>query len=297
MIAPDIAATLVAMLDDFLEAAGAAQKWRSLESAFGDVHPPIRRAFLTQGDQLLAAANAKAREAAGFLPAGAGLWGPLREASLSQAGWLDAWDEVATATEDLLIEPIQAAAGAGMAAGAEAIARQFEIGTGFDLGNPRAVSYLEQHGAEWVRGINDTTRDQLRTILRDGAAEGASYTEIANRIDAMFKDFGGPASVVDILLEGRQRSRAEVVAITELGNAYEAGNSIVVADLVAGGLEMEKKWLTVGDERVDPDICAANQAQGWIAFEDAFQSGHMQPLGHPICRCTTLYRRRPGPND
>ena len=285
MIAPDIAAFLVETLDRFLEAAANVAKWRALGPGFKDVHPGVRAAFLEQGDRLIKTANAAAREGARDLVLGAGLWSPLREASLSQEGWLDAWDEVATETAPLLIEPIQLAASAGMEAGAAAIGRQLEIDTAFDLTNPRAVEYLSEHGAEWVSGINDTTRDRIRTILRDGAAEGASYTEIANRIGEMFREFAGPSSVVDILLEGRARSRAEIVSITELGQAYEAGNLIVVQDLTAAGLEMQKAWKTVNDDRVDQDICAANQAQGWIAVEDAFQSGHMTPLGHPIYRC------------
>ena len=88
------------------------------------------------------------------------------------------------------------------------------------------------------------------------------------------------------------RSRAELISITEAGMAYESGSSIVVRDLQDAGLRMEKSWLTVGDQRVDPH-CAANQAQGWIAFDEAFSDGSMQPLSHPACRCTALYRRAP----
>jgi hypothetical protein len=57
---------------------------------------------------------------------------------------------------------------------------------------------------------------------------------------------------------------------------------------------MEKSWLTVNDDHVDVEDCLTNQEQGWIPIEDTFQSGHMQPLAHPYCRCTALYRRKRG---
>jgi hypothetical protein len=283
---------LIAALDRFLEARQAAVKWRALAAPHKRVHKAVRRVFLLQGEQLLEAANARAQEAARALPVGVGLLGPLREASLSQAGWLAEWDTVAADTADLLVEPVQLAAEAGMAAGAAELARQLEIDTGFDLTNPRAVEYLAEHGAEYVTGINETTRERIRTIIKEGAAEGASYTEIANRIGEIFREFAGPANVVSVLLDNVQRSRAELVAITELGNAYERGTRILIDDLVAGGLEMEKQWWTVHDERVS-DGCQTNQDAGWIPVSDAFPSGHQQPLRFPGCRCTCLYRRRP----
>jgi hypothetical protein len=286
------AADLLPILDRFLEAAKAAAKWRALKTPYKPVHKGVRAAFLEQGRQLLKATNARAQESARVLPVGVGLLGPLREASLSQAGWLEAWDQVAADTVDLLLEPVQLAAGAGMEAGAAELARQLEIDTGFDLTNPRAVEYLEQHGAEHIAGINDTTKARIRTILQEGAAEGASYTEIANRIGEMFREFAGPANVVSVLLDNVKRSRAELVAITELGNAYEAGTRILIDDLVAGGLEMEKQWLTVGDNKVS-DGCRENQDAGWIPVADAFPSGHQQPVRFPGCRCTCLYRRKP----
>lgn len=263
------ASSLLEVLDRFLEAAEHADKWRALKKPFKKSTKDIGKAFDAQGKALLAA-------------------------DLVQGSWLETWDMVAEGkASDLLLEAVQAAAAAGLEAGAGAMAKQFEIDTAFNLKNPRAVAYLKAHGAELITGINETTRSRIQTIIAEGAERGLSYTEIANLIDDMFTDFS-QTNIIDILLDNTAKySRAEIVAITELGMAYEAGNSIVVADLQAGGLKMQKKWLTVGDGNVDKDICAANAAQGWIDVDDAFQSGHMTPLGHPICRCTCLFRRKP----
>ena len=283
---------LVAALHRFLEARQAVVKWRALKPHYRAIVPQIRAAFLAQGAQLVKAAHKAAQESARELVVGTGLWSPMREAALSQSGWLEVWDQVAAETMDLLLEPVQAAAAAGLTEGATALAKQLEIDTGFDLTNPRAVDYLAEHGADLIRGINDTTRERIREIVRQGAEEGASYTEVANRIGAEFKAFAGPSNIIDILLNSVKRSRAELVAITELGNAYEAGNRIVIDDLTAGGLEMEKQWWTVHDDRVS-DGCQENQDAGWIPAADAFPSGHQQPLRFPGCRCTCLYRRKP----
>ena len=78
--------------------------------------------------------------------------------------------------------------------------------------------------------------------------------------------------------------------MTEIGDAYAEGNLIVAQELAAAGIEMEKAWSTVGDDKVS-ELCAGNEAQGWIPLEDAFQSGHQRPLGHPGCRCDLRTRR------
>ncbi len=41
---------------------------------------------------------------------------------------------------------------------------------------------------------------------------------------------------------------------------------------------------------MNPEICAANASQGWIAVDDSFQSGHDVIPGHVNCRCTIRYR-------
>jgi hypothetical protein len=58
---------------------------------------------------------------------------------------------------------------------------------------------------------------------------------------------------------------------------------------------MEKRWLTVGDDRVS-DGCKDNQRAGWIALNDAFPSGDDRPLRFPGCRCVVQYRRKAGVN-
>ena len=57
--------------------------------------------------------------------------------------------------------------------------------------------------------------------------------------------------------------------------------------------EEEKRWVTQGDELVDPKVCAINATDGWISLADDFSSGHRTIPGHPQCRCTVIFRGKP----
>lgn len=157
------------------------------------------------------------------------------------------------------------------------------VDVSFSLENPRAVAYLRDHGAELVAGIEQTTRDEIRTILTQAADEGWSHDKAARAIGQRFTEFrvGRPQEHV--------RSRAHLVAMTELGNAYEHGNLAAAEQAHADGIQMEKSWLTAHDDRVSDD-CRANEEAGWIGIADAFPSGAQRPLQHPGCRCALLTR-------
>ena len=174
----------------------------------------------------------------------------------------------------------------GLILGAGALAAQLGIDfeKAFSLKNPRAVAYLDAHGAELVTKINEETKSQMRTLLTQAVDEGWSYTRTAKAIKEQFEGFAGLKPQKHI------RDRATLVAVTEAGQAYEAGNQIVAKGLADVGIRMEKYWRTSGDERVSQG-CKDNQAAGWIAVEEMFPSGNDRPLRFPGCRCTALYRR------
>ena len=157
------------------------------------------------------------------------------------------------------------------------------LGIRFDLRNPRAVAYLEEHAAALVTRIDETTRDYIRTVIVEGASVGASYNEMAKRLIERYKEFaiGKPQKHID--------SRAHLIAVTEVGEAYSRGNYIVGEGLRDAGLQMEKSWDTVGDDRVSAG-CRENEAAGWIPFDATFPSGHLRPLRFPGCRCALLMR-------
>ena len=153
----------------------------------------------------------------------------------------------------------------------------------FDLSNPRAVEYLDRRGAALVTRVNETTRGYIRTVVRDGVERGESYNQMADRLISRFAEFavGKPQHHID--------SRAHLIAITEVGEAYSEGNLLVGQSIQAAGITMEKSWETTGDGRVS-DGCLENEAAGWIPIDDVFPSGHERPLRFPGCRCVLMQR-------
>jgi hypothetical protein len=197
--------------------------------------------------------------------------------ALREEDWAPLFDEATLETLVVMRTTIERTAGLAVLAGGQVAIAELSIAMSFTLEHPAAVRYLDGHAAALVTGINATTRSELARLLSAAAAEGTSYTAVAREIRATFDGFA--------------KTRATTVAVTEIGDAYEAGNRAIAKTLTDVGLEVEKSWLDVGDRRVDP-VCASNAAEGWIPIDQPFGSGHQAPTAHPSCRCTTEYRRK-----
>lgn len=189
------------------------------------------------------------------------------------------------AGDDQLRVAAERAAGEAWLIGAEDMARRLNIDITFNLDDPAARAYIRRVGADLVTRVDDTTRSRLRGLIDDGTHSGWNYNQIAQSIIGQFGEMamGKPQQHID--------SRAHLIAVTEMGNAFEDGSLGAARQMAAMGLEMEKKWLTVGDNRVS-DGCRDNQAAGWIPVDRQFPSGHDRPLRFPGCRCTALYQQR-----
>ncbi len=266
-------------LDRFLERAQMTRRERVLRPTVATMEKALSRAFRTQGRRLIE--ESRVLESGGRRGAAGTV--ALREA-WTVDDWLRLFDLVSGETVDLFFTPIQAGVAEALLAGASEVIGMVGVDYAFGLANPRAVAYLEAHGYGLISQIDSVTRGNIATIVTNGTAEGWSYNRIAREITSLYSEMaiGKPQRHID--------SRAHLIAVTEAGNGYEEGNLAVVRDLEDAGLRMEKKWLTVGDDRVS-DGCQANQAEGWIPVAQAFQSGHARPLRFPGCRCTTEYRR------
>jgi uncharacterized protein with gpF-like domain len=198
------------------------------------------------------------------------------------AGALDAAYQ-ATLAE--FIGPIEEAAAAAIDAAARHRVAEFGVDYAFDLENPRAVAAIKGRAAAAVTEIDATTREEIARIVTQGMEEGYSYQKVARQIVAKYEEFGVGRPQAHI------RNRAELIAVTEAAEAYETGNRLIIDEMTAVGLEMEKQWSTVGDDRVS-DGCRTNGQTGWIPVDQAFPSGHQHAPRFPGCRCAILYRRR-----
>lgn len=208
---------------------------------------------------------------------------PIAEAA-RWGDWVAKFDKAVAATVELFTGPIDAATTSAVLLGAKAMLGTLKASIGFDLANPRAAAWLaENPAAERVTMITETTRGYIAALVDRAIEDGASYSELARRITDRYEEMaaGKPQLHID--------SRAHLIAVTEVGEAYSAGNLMAGQALEDDGIPMEKAWDTVGDGRVS-DGCDENAAAGWLPLAAAFPSGHQRPLRFPGCRCDLLMR-------
>jgi hypothetical protein len=208
---------------------------------------------------------------------------PIQEAA-RWGDWLAKFEAAVNKTVQFFVGPIEAATTTAILLGARVVLNSIRADIGFDIENPRAVAWLaENPAAERVTMITETTREYIRGVVDRAVEEGANYNEMARRITERYEEMavGKPQLHID--------SRAHLIAVTEVGEAYSAGNLMAGQTLEDAGLPMEKAWDTTGDGRVS-DGCAANAAAGWLPLANAFPSGHQRPLRFPGCRCDLLMR-------
>jgi SPP1 gp7 family putative phage head morphogenesis protein len=219
-----------------------------------------------------------------FLRKFAGYKSEFLQESFTDADVQKLWGMVALQTQEKLIKIVTKATSRAVEKGYNRLAKAvgWGIELSFNLKNPRAVEFLRNNAALKVTAVNDTTRKEIARIVTKGTEEGLSYQKMEREIKSKFAEFSERKPQLHIA------NRAELVAVTETANAYEAGNQVFAKDLQDRGLRVIKAWSTVGDDRVS-DGCEENESAGWIPENDAFPSGDAHPPRFPGCRCTCLY--------
>lgn len=264
---------LIEIFNKFLEATFKTARERKLTSYYREMRKGVAEAFREQGKIVMAEMPSLKKH--------------FGEANVPGGDDIDRILEQAfAATLEILSAPINKGIRDSLEAGGLESVTSFGLELSFNLDHPAATEYLNKHGAEMVSQINETTRSTIKKIVTDGIAQGKSYDNMAEEIQERFETFaeGRPQHHID--------SRAHHVAITETGNAFEHGNNLGAQQLKEMGVQMEKKWVTVGDNKVS-DGCATNEAEGWIDIDANHNSGDQHPLRFPGCRCHEQYRRKP----
>jgi len=132
----------------------------------------------------------------------------------------------------------------------------------------QAIDYARAHSARLVKGLDDVTRDRLKTVIADAINNKRGVEGLARDLRREFDDMS--------------KARARSIAQTETNDALSQASLDRMGDMGVTG----KEWVTAGDESVCP-ICGGNEAQGVIPVNEPFASGHMRPPGHPgECRCS-----------
>ncbi|MDP9326507.1 MAG: phage head morphogenesis protein [Candidatus Dormibacteraeota bacterium] len=288
MASPGELRRLDAAITGVLEALRITERDHSLAPIDKKCAKALRAGFKAQGKAFLKALATIKHEFPDPLTQEAGRRRRLRESVSSS--WQPVFDSATDASEQLFVEALDEASAAAMATGGMQAIATLGVGGSFDLASPAAQRYLENHAAELVSGIDEVTRAKVARIITDGINEGLSYEKIAGLLRDLYDGFSEYEPQAHI------RDRAELISTYETASAYEAGAAASVQDIIDQGIDIEKSWLTVGDDAVDED-CQGNEDQGWVAFDETFDSGDDTPPAHPGCRCTTLYQRAPGADD
>ncbi len=260
----------LAIVDRLLEAAVKIVKRRRLAKIERNLEKAMQHAFREQGKAFATRFRTTFKDR---LP----MTEVLREADpINNDDWESIFWMVAMELEGLFVDPIQEAVTDAMSQAAEVTNSSAGAGLelSFSLENPRAVKYVQERGAENVKRINETTRDYIRTVIKQGVEQGWSVDKMAKAITQRYEQFavGQPQEHI--------QSRAHLVAAFEAGQAYEVGNFEMAQQIQDAGYPMEKYWQNVRDSKVSPE-CRGNTAAGWIPLMKAFPSGHLHPLAHP----------------
>jgi SPP1 gp7 family putative phage head morphogenesis protein len=145
-------------------------------------------------------------------------------------------------------------------------AQQIGADLAYDLANPKIQEVLDEL-ARLVRGVSDTTRDDIRALVGRQAAEGWDMPTLARMI----------AQIGEI----NSRSRALLIARTESAAAQSRG---ALAAWAESGVVDRVRWLATGES------CPECQAlDGEVrAMGAPFAPGIMMPPAHPNCTCALM---------
>lgn len=152
-----------------------------------------------------------------------------------------------------------------------------------DLQNFNAVQYLQGlralHLSQFKGSISLTTEQRIRDIISNGLNKSLTYTEIANEIRKQ-----STAGVFS-------KARAQTIALDQTSKAYAYGQKVQMDTFIQRtAARVEKYWSTVRDLKVSQTICAPNEAQGWLLWNELWQSGNDMTPGHVNCRCGVITR-------
>jgi SPP1 gp7 family putative phage head morphogenesis protein len=137
------------------------------------------------------------------------------------------------------------------------------IPVAFDLEMEEVQQVLDRLVLQ-VRGIAETTRDEVQRLVGRQASEGWSVEELARQIRQ--------------LAETRSPIRAITIARTETASAYSQGS---LAAYQASGVVDRVEWL------IGPDPCPDCEplAGSVVALGAEFAQGIGYPPAHPSCTC------------
>lgn len=152
-------------------------------------------------------------------------------------------------------------------ANATDLVEQAGIGIDFALVNKEALEWVNRYGFDLVSGLNDNSREALRSALDNFYQAGQNIRDLEKQLSYTF----GPA-------------RSSVIAATETTRAASESQRQMAADMKElYGIELYPVWITEADEAVC-DYCGP--------LDGKEITDGIYPPAHPNCRCSVNFERR-----
>ena len=135
------------------------------------------------------------------------------------------------------------------------------------------------HLSNYKGSITNTTTERIQTAVVKGVKEGMTYDQIAKNIQKLDPQVFS-------------KNRADLIAINQVGKAYQFGNHLPMQELWNEWIMVLKYWSTVNDNKVTPSH-TRNQNNGWIMLDEDFSGtgDQIAPASdNPRCRCHIEYK-------
>lgn len=130
------------------------------------------------------------------------------------------------------------------------------------------VQILATRSFESLKGVNADMAARLNRILSQGMLNGTGVRKLAKQ---MLDE-----------IDGMTKTRALMIARTEVVHAHAEGQLDTFDDLGITGVGLNAEWTTAGDDRVCP-LCSAESGRVYTLA----QARGLIPL-HPNCRCAWI---------
>lgn len=134
------------------------------------------------------------------------------------------------------------------------------------------------HLSQRQGSISATTENEVRSIVVQWVQKMKSKEEIVEEIQKLSKVFW--------------KNRADLIAINQIGKAFQYGNFVGMKEYYDAGYLTLKEWSTVGDNRVTKTH-TQNQSDWYRELNEVFSgTGDLMPPAsdNPRCRCSLVYR-------
>lgn len=169
------------------------------------------------------------------------------------------WDDEADTLYQELLPIMLTILASGMDGGIEALPNNIQPLVNPTMFNQAAFNYAQQYRYNQIKGITDTTRQQVQSTLAEWIKSGQSLDVLEQQISVIFGD-----------------ARAAAIAATEVTRIFAEANALAWKST---GFVDKVRFNTAEDDRVCP-YCSPLDGNEY----DVDDYGHKPPI-HVNCRC------------